>query len=599
MKNNNPLLYYTKNQEKLIASANLLNKRRSALAWLRLFSFLAALAFLWVMASISWIWAIAGFLIFMGVFLFFVSKDTKNRNEIENNTKLLGVTINEISALQHEFLGFPNGDEWKPGNHPYANDLDIFGRASIYQYINRTTSEQGNQLLANWLLEPAVATEIRNRQDAARELSQQTEWRQQFQAYGIKNRITFKTEKNIANWLSEENNFIENIFWKVFRYLFPLLSFSVLGLYLAGAIEQNRFLPIILLFIVISYWVSKKVMPAYNKLSKITGELETLSDSIKWVENKNFNSSYLQENKKKFEAPSGNASFIIFSLKKILDRLDYRLNPVVHIPLNTFLCWDLQQALSLEKWKTTHKKNIGQWFISLANIEALSALGTLTFNHPEWCFPELQEGDGVFSTTGMGHPLIAKNKRVTSSFETNGLAQLALITGSNMAGKSTFLRSTGINIVLSMMGAPVCAEKFSVSHTRIISSMRVSDNLEESTSTFYAELKKLKEVIDTIYKKEKVFLLLDEILRGTNSTDRHIGSAALIRQLIKHNAIGMIATHDLELAKMAKEFPKNIHNYHFDVQVAGEELYFDYQLKKGICKSLNASILMKKIGIEL
>jgi DNA mismatch repair ATPase MutS len=174
-----------------------------------------------------------------------------------------------------------------------------------------------------------------------------------------------------------------------------------------------------------------------------------------------------------------------------------------------------------------------------------------------------------------------------------------LITGSNMAGKSTFLRSTGVNIVLAMMGAPVCATKLSLAPMQVLSSMRVSDNLEESTSTFYAELKKLKEVIDAVYNNEKVFLLLDEILRGTNSADRHTGSKALIKQLVQHNAAGMIATHDLELAKLADEFPGKIHNYHFDVQVADDELYFDYKLKRGVCQSMNASILMKKIGIDI
>lgn len=168
-----------------------------------------------------------------------------------------------------------------------------------------------------------------------------------------------------------------------------------------------------------------------------------------------------------------------------------------------------------------------------------------------------------------------------------------------MAGKSTFLRSVGVNIVLAMMGSPVYAGSFTVSNMKVISSMRINDNLEENTSTFYAELKKLKEVIESVYRNEKVFLLLDEILRGTNSADRHTGSKALIKQLIQHHAVGLIATHDLELAKLADEFPEKLHNYHFDVQVAGDELYFDYKLKRGICNSMNASLLMKKIGIEL
>ncbi|MBK5270628.1 MAG: DNA mismatch repair protein MutS, partial [Bacteroidia bacterium] len=289
----------------------------------------------------------------------------------------------------------------------------------------------------------------------------------------------------------------------------------------------------------------------------------------------------------------------IKKLKNILERFDYRLNPVVHIPLNTFLLWDLHQMMMLEKWKADNKQNISAWFNALANIEALISIATLSFNHPNWSFPVLSNEESVFVADDLGHPLIAPEKCVTNSFSTTGEKQLNLITGSNMAGKSTFLRSIGVNMVFAMMGAPTCSSQLKVSPMKVISSMRVNDNLEENTSTFYAELKKLKEIIDAVNNKEKVFLLLDEILRGTNSADRHTGSIALIKQLLRQNASGLIATHDLELAKLSDEFPASLHNYHFDVQVKGEELYFDYKIKKGICTSMNASLLMKKIGIDL
>jgi DNA mismatch repair ATPase MutS len=181
----------------------------------------------------------------------------------------------------------------------------------------------------------------------------------------------------------------------------------------------------------------------------------------------------------------------------------------------------------------------------------------------------------------------------------NGIGKIDLITGSNMAGKSTFLRSVGVNMILAYAGASVCAKKMTVSIAKLMSTMRVADNLAENTSTFYAELKRLKSIIESVINQEKVVIMLDEILRGTNSIDRHTGSSALIKQLIKHNAVALIATHDIELAKLENEFPGNVRNYHFDVQVKGEELFFDYKLKKGICTSLNASLLMKKIGIEL
>ena len=537
--------------------------------------------------------------ILLSLFVYFVFNDLKNSSTIENNQLLISINRKELAALDHKFLDFPDGIEWKPALHNYANDLDIFGRASLYQYANRSTSEQGNKLFADWLLSPANVGVIKERQDSIKELAPQIEWRQQLQAFGINNQLKLKTETNILDWLNEDSRFIKNKFWGILRIVFPVLSFTVLGLYIADVISFDRFLPIILGFLFISYWVSKQIMPDYIRLNKITGELETLSSSISCIENKDFTSPLLLTLKMDFNSTETKASSTIKNLKKILDRLDYRLNPIIFIPLSALVCWDLQQIFALENWKQKNKTITATWFSSLANFEALSSIANLSFNHPDWSFPEIVNDDAVFIGEEIGHPLIPKEKRVTSSFSTNGLNQISLVTGSNMAGKSTFLRSVGVNIVLAMMGSPVCAKHISVSHLKVMSSMRISDNLEESTSTFYAELKKLKEIIDAVYANEKAFLLLDEILRGTNSADRHTGSSALLKQLIKHNAAGIVATHDLELAKLSEDFPSNIHNYHFDVKVNNEELYFDYKLNKGICRSMNASILMKKIGIEL
>jgi DNA mismatch repair ATPase MutS len=272
---------------------------------------------------------------------------------------------------------------------------------------------------------------------------------------------------------------------------------------------------------------------------------------------------------------------------------------VLSAPLNLLLLWNLQQVLDLEKWKATAQNNFNSWFRALAHFEALNSFGIIYFNHPRWIFPVVNEEYFSIEVKEVGHPLIPAEKRINNFIDIPANSELMLVTGSNMAGKSTYLRSIGINVVLAMAGAPVCAQSFSVSHVQLISSMRITDNLEESTSTFYAELKKLKTIIEKVNAGDKVFILLDEILRGTNSLDRHTGSKALIKQLIKKKAAAIIATHDLELANLKEDFSKNILNYHFDVQVSNDELYFDYRLKPGVCNSLNASILMKKIGIEL
>lgn len=599
MTNNNPKKIYESRIAALTIELSKLQLKKKGLAWKRLLSFLSAVLAIWFLLPYSTLIAISAFIILLALFIFIVTKDLNNSNAIDNTILLIEINKKEIAALDHQYLNFPDGAEWKPDLHHYSNDLDIFGKASLYQFINRTTSQQGNKLFASWLLSPEKPLSVTQRQEAAKELDPQKEWRQQLQAFGINHPLTLKTENNIQNWLNEKSRFINNSFWRSLRLVFPMLSLTVLGLYIFDIIKIDQFLPIMLGFLFISFWVSKKIMADYLKLAKITGELETLSDSINWIEAKEFKSPYLVQLQSYFSATDANASTKIGKLKKILDRLDYRLNPIIFIPLSALVCWDLQQIFALEKWKQKNNRNTTDWFNALANFEAISSVANLSFNHPDWSFPEILNEEAIFIGAAIGHPLIASEKRICSSFSTEGVNQISLVTGSNMAGKSTFLRSIGVNIVLAMMGAPVCAKHISLSYFKVMSSMRVSDNLEESTSTFYAELKKLKEIIDAVYANEKAFLLLDEILRGTNSADRHTGSSALIKQLIKHNAIGIVATHDLELAKIAETNPANIHNYHFDVKVNNDELYFDYKLNRGICSSMNASILMKKIGIEL
>jgi DNA mismatch repair ATPase MutS len=293
------------------------------------------------------------------------------------------------------------------------------------------------------------------------------------------------------------------------------------------------------------------------------------------------------------------ASAEIKNLENILNRFEVRLNILAFIILNTFFLWDLWQIIALNTWRKTNKNFVANWFNAIAELEVTGSFSVLNFNNAGWCFPEIADEHFTLSGKQIGHPLIPKKQRVNNDFSINGTARIDLITGSNMAGKSTFLRSLGVNMILAYAGSAVCAESFIVSVVQLMSSMRIEDNLAENTSTFYAELKKLKSIIDAVNQQEKTFILLDEILRGTNSLDRHTGSKALIQQLIRQHAIGIIATHDIELSKLENDFSAAIKNYHFDVQVNGEELYFDYKLKHGICRSMNASVLMKQIGIEM
>ncbi|MEI7737011.1 MAG: hypothetical protein WCI49_16190, partial [Ferruginibacter sp.] len=453
--------------------------------------------------------------------------------------------------------------------------------------------------LSKWLLTPAGLPEILQRQDAVKELSAATAWRQELQAFGKEQKISTATQERLENWLRTPPTFINNIFWKILQFAIPVIMTTVMLLNMEDIIS-NRVRNLFLFgSAIIAIIMAKKIAPLHAQVSKLADELAVLANSIALIEQASFKAKQLQALQSKFIIENSKASIQLKQLKKIVERLDLRLNPVVFMPLALIFQWDIQQAMALEKWKQRNQQKINDWFDAIGSFEALHSFAGLTFNHPEWCFPNFNTTHFFIEGTNIGHPLINETKRVNNIIQIKSREELMLITGSNMAGKSTYLRSIGVNTVLAMAGAPVCASGFTLSPVQIISSMRIADNLEESTSTFYAELKKLKAIIDKVNAGEKIFILLDEILRGTNSLDRHTGSVALVKQLIKHKAACIIATHDVELAKLKESYPNNILNYHFDVQVANEELYFDYTLKEGICTSLNASILMKKIGIEL
>ena len=574
-------------------------QKKSLFGWLRFAVVVVLVAAIYILLPSGLLYVAAAAIILMIFFTRLLLIDLRNKANIEKTRYLININKDELKALAHNYYHFEDGLAHSPKEHLYSNDLDIFGRASLFQYINRTASEMGSALLADWLLHPADTAILQQRQTAIKELAIETEWRQQLQALGKQKKIQTATQQRLQNWLNEPKGFSSAKYWAWLRFVLPGILLTILALNIAGIVPYQIRNMALLVFAIIAYFIAKKVAPIHQYLSKIVSELEVMAGSIELIEKLHCTTELLTGMQKQFLQKNYASSSALKELKGIVEKLDLRLNPVVFIQLDVLLQWDLQQVLALDKWKKKYHQHALQWFNMLAQFEALSSLATLSFNHPEWYFPVFKESHFFMQGKQIGHPLINVSKRVNNDIFINESGEIMLITGSNMAGKSTYLRSIGINVVLAMAGAPVCAESFTLSPVQIISSMRISDNLEESTSTFYAELKKLKTVIDLVNEGAKVFILLDEILRGTNSLDRHTGSVALLKQLIKKHAAGIIATHDVELAQLKETFPHNILNYHFDAQVSNNELYFDYKLKTGVCESLNASILMKKIGIEL
>jgi ABC-type enterochelin transport system ATPase subunit len=599
MQETSPDSSYNQQLEKHTSHLSQLLKFRSKLGWVRLLVFVAtvliAIKVFTAFGTIGVVPVITG----IGLLLYLVSADVTNNEKIRNTKTLILINSEELQALNHQYTDREDGSRFLPADHEYAADLDIFGKASIYQWLSRCFTEKGQHLLAENLLQPLSTLAITSRQEALKEVAPQLEWRQQWQARSMQTKITSITEKRIVAWAKEEEKHFAHPAWKVVVGVYSILTLASAVAALTGYISNSLFSTLFLFYFIISLLLSSNTISLYNSLNGIVKEIFTLQSLISWLEKGSFQSSHLKGLQNQIKTATATAAEEIKNLKTILDRFDLRYNVLIFIFFNAFLLWDVRQIIALNHWRKRNKTVLPQWFDAVAEMEVLHSLATVHFNQPKFSFPQFTTTHFTLICKGLGHPLLPPQQRVTNNFDLAGTGKIGLITGSNMAGKSTFLRSLGVNIILAQTGSAVCASSFLLSPVQLVSSMRIADNLAENTSTFYAELKKLRTIIEEVKAHHKIFILLDEILRGTNSYDRHKGSVALIKQLIKEEAVAVLATHDVELAGIKKDYPDAIDNYHFDVEVEGEELFFDYKLKPGVCTSLNASILMKKIGIDL
>ena len=594
-----PISTYQQQIEKNKIFLRQLLRKRTRLGWARFFVFIATIIIAYNVFVVAGFIGFVPVIVGIGILLFLISMDVNNNQKITNAKTLLQINEEELQVLNNDYYDRYDGSMYAPNLHNYANDIDLFGKASLFQWSNRCQTEQGRSLLAQNLLQPLPVNQIKERLEAIKEIAPQIEWRQQLQALGMQTIITKNTEKRAAVWLTEEEKHFTNKRWETIVQLYSAITIASIIAAILGYISASTFSGLYVLYFFTSIILSRNTVKPYIQLSGIAKEIDVLYKLVAWVEDKEFQNALLQRLQHEARPDNEKAAMQIRELKRILGRFDMRLNMAGPLFLNSFLLWDVRQMIALNEWRIRNKNFLSKWYALIAEAEVLHSLASIHFNEPGWAFPQFSNEHFTFESTALGHPLIPDANRITSDFGLQGTGKIGLVTGSNMAGKSTFLRSLGVNIVLAQLGAPVCAKTFLLSPVHLMSSMRIADNLAENTSTFYAELKKLKTIIEAVNRHEKVFILLDEILRGTNSFDRHTGSVALMKQLIKEKAVAVIATHDVELAELQQQYPNAIENYHFDVQVEGEELYFDYKLKHGVCTSLNASILMKKIGIEL
>ena len=391
--------------------------------------------------------------------------------------------------------------------------------------------------------------------------------------------------------------FVSNSSWlKMAMYVAPILGIAGVVLWLFYIPWQLAILFYIPAAIILKITL-EKVTATHVQTDKAEKILAHYARLIYHIEGEEFSSKKLHGLQSVFFVGKENASTSVKKLSYIIQQLNVRNNPFAII-LNVFTLWDLHWVNRLEKWQAVQKDLLPKWFDALQEIEAVLSFSTLYYNNPDWVFPKVENKNELVANQ-MGHPLIDGKERVCNDLKMPTEAHIKLITGSNMAGKSTFLRTAGLNIILAMSGSVVCAKEFSLPPLQVYTSMRTVDALHESTSSFYAELKRLKIIIEAVDAEQNIFFILDEILKGTNSRDRHTGSKALIQQFINSKGSGLIATHDLELGSMEANAAGAIENLCMEVEVQDGKLKFDYTIKKGVSQSFNATLLMKQMGIRI
>ncbi|MBP7176433.1 MAG: DNA mismatch repair protein [Thermoclostridium sp.] len=540
------------------------------------------------------------FLAMLLVYLFLnLSHDKAAHCETLGNS-LAGINHNGLLRLSGEWTSFSDkGEELVQIDHFYAEDLDILGQGSVFQLVNSCQTPLGRKKLNELLCShPESTDEIKRKQEAVVELARRLFFRQRLQAEGMTLKESSKEINKILDWGKNVNEKLLDKRIQLFLKLLPVITaLTIIPGYF-------RLIPIlipvllVILQILLLRWKIKHRSDVLNTAYALKYRLEPYSNMLKLIEKTKFRSSVLHEVQNSLYMNQSSPSKQLDKLSRICSNISNR-NNMFYFVFDVLTLWDYQCEVALEKWKQECGKNLLHWFEGIAAFEALSSLSNLKHDNPDWAMPDIIESHTLqVKAIQAGHPLITKG-RISNDFELGNNRKVILVTGSNMSGKSTFLRTIGLNLVLAYSGAPVCAHSFSCSLMNVCTCMRISDNLEKNISSFYAELLRIKMIVEAVKTKGRIFFLLDEIFKGTNSYDRHHAAKVLISKLAGRNSIGMVSTHDLELEVLEKETNGLIANYHFQEHYNNGQIKFDYKLRPGVSKTRNAIYLIEALGIEL
>jgi hypothetical protein len=587
---NNPISYYQAHLKKYQTEVKKLFKKMTLLSTLRLAVFVVT-GFGIYFSFQQWQIAVVITIVGVVVFAYLLSKYTDLKAQREFNKALVNINETEIKIATGDYHDRDGGLQFQDPNHYYSLDIDLFGRGSFFQLINRTTIQEGSQKLADALNANQIDA-IVLRQEAIKELSEKPEWRQHYTA--TSSLVTVETPaKSIISWLLS----YKIVLPKVMQWLplvFSLASISIFVLAFFNVISNDIIGYWLLIGLGISGIYLKKINVLANKTDKVKEIFRQYSLLLNLIENEDFTSELLKQKQLLIQSENKKASVIFKDFSKSLDALDNRNNLISAIFGNGLFLSDIKNSYHIEQWIKQYAHKVKDWFEVVSFFDAYNSLGNYAYNYSEFVFPKITYNKEVIKSESLGHPMLDKNKRVDSNLTIEN-EQFFIVTGANMAGKSTFLRTASLHIVMANVGLPVCAKQSAYTPVKLITSMRTTDSLTDDSSYFFSELTRLKYIVDAI-QKEPYFIVLDEILKGTNSTDKAIGSRKFVEKLVASNATGIIATHDLSLCEIEKEL-EDVKNYYFDAEIINDELHFDYTLKEGICQNMNASFLLKKMNI--
>ncbi len=594
-----PKAFYQQKKEESVSVIEQLRRTSRRQSWLRVVFFLAAVVSVYVLVKPQPVLSGIVAILFFGLFIYTARRHQQTQRKIKRYEMLKALTTNELKAIDGDYSNFANGPSYLDKSHPYAHDLDIFGEGSLFQRMDRSFSDQGSELLAQRLTNPFKEFEtIRKVQEGVKELTAKPEWMLNYRTTGKLMPADIDENRLIAFFGHTYPQFRKPII-KTLLFLMPVLTFFMLALMITGTITFGMFVIYVLVVpIGITAFHFNTISQIHNNLGKQTGKLQQYKKLLEYLEGEEWTSDEMKSFHHRTKTGGKEASAVISTLIAILERFDYRLNLIAGILLNILFLWDIRMVRHLELWKEQNAAHVEDWLRVLNEVECLVSQASFAFNHPEYIYPDTDK-DVLLKAENAGHPFINPGKRVGNPIEFTNWDEFKVITGGNMAGKSTYLRTIGINLLMAMTGNLVCAKSFRFMPMTIITSIRSDDSLQENESLFYAELKKLRDIIQRLEKGEALFLLLDEILKGTNSEDKQKGSLALLRQLLRYKTSGAIATHDLAVGNLEKEFPNSIQNHCFEIEIKDRSLRFDYKLRGGMAKNLNATFLMKQMGITV